>query len=124
MSNHKTTFSTDPCILELRALIEQLEAQANHSPGATKMVPPPVGRAINVVMDGDPPAPHEKWEDWLVELFETRTIKGVCLRSIAPGDFSVSREVAEPAPVAGVLARRIGYELSQIRRAIEGPVND
>jgi hypothetical protein len=34
--------STDSCILELRARVEALEAQANHSPGATKMVPPPV----------------------------------------------------------------------------------
>jgi hypothetical protein len=42
---------------------------------------------------------------------------------VAHGQAS-SREVAEPAPVAEVLARRIGYELSQIRRSIEGPAND
>jgi len=30
------------CILELRARVEALEAQADHSPGATKMLPPPV----------------------------------------------------------------------------------
>jgi hypothetical protein len=30
------------CFLELRARVEALEAQANHFPGVTKMVPPPV----------------------------------------------------------------------------------
>ena len=31
--------SAPACILELRARVAKLEAQANHSPGATKMVP-------------------------------------------------------------------------------------
>jgi hypothetical protein len=42
MSNHKTTPSTDACILELRARVEALEAQANHTGDTNKMVPPPV----------------------------------------------------------------------------------
>jgi len=94
-------------IKELRSRIEQLEAQANHIGDSNKMVPPSVATGdnkkpavINAVMDGDPPAPHEEWEDWVVEVFKTRTIKGVCLRAIAPGDFSFEEEEATPPPVA------------------------
>jgi len=93
--------------LELRARVEALEARANHIGDSNKMVPPPVATEgnkkpaiINAVVDGDPPAPHKNWEDWILEVFKTSTIKGVRLRAIAPGDFSFDEEEATPPPVA------------------------
>jgi hypothetical protein len=90
---------------ELRARVEALEAQGNHIPDATKKVPVATEgnkkpAIINAVVDGDPPAPHKNWEDWILEVFKTSTIKGVRLRAIVPGDFSFDEEEATPPPVA------------------------
>jgi hypothetical protein len=96
------------CILELQARVVALEAQSSNYPEIPdSSTPPPVATegnkkpsVINARIDGPPPAPHENWEDWVVEVFNTRTIKGVCLRAIAPGDFSFDEEEATPPPVA------------------------
>jgi hypothetical protein len=101
------------CILELRSRIEQLEAHANHIGDINKMVPPPVA------------TDEELSETWYKAPGERMNrFRAIYNLGIKHGQAS-SREVAEPAPVAGgLIARRIGYELSQIRRSIEGPAND
>jgi len=101
------------CILELRARVEALEAQGNHIGDINKMVPPPV--ATDEELD-------DTWHKTTEGTFLARR-RAIYNLGIEHGQAG-SREVAEPAPVAGVLARRIGYELSQIRRSIEGPAND
>ena len=54
---------------------------------------------INVCVEGPPPAPYENWEDWLVDTFKNRTIKGVCIRALISGDFSFDKkEAATPPP--------------------------
>ena len=54
---------------------------------------------INVCVEGPPPAPYEYWEDWLVDTFKNRTIKGVCIRALISGDFSFDKkEAATPPP--------------------------
>jgi len=86
--------SAPACILELRARVAKLEAQANHSPGATKMVPPPVAtddelRAI--------------WD----RAYDLRqALRALYNLGVEHGRAS-SREVAEPAPVAGELVERV-----------------
>jgi len=80
------------CILELRARVEALEAQAN----PTKMVPPPVvtdEELLRVYDDG----PGHGFEP---------AIRAVYNFGVAHGQAS-SREVAEPAPVAGGLVVRV-----------------
>jgi hypothetical protein len=108
-------------ILDLRARVEQLEAQAN----PTKMVPLPVATEGNktpmmrlCAFTGDPPAPHETWGDWFRDVLKTRTLEGVRVRAIAPGDFSF----ATPPPVATDEELRAmwdrAYDLRQAFRAI------
>jgi hypothetical protein len=101
------------CFLELRARVEALEAQANHIGDSNKMVPPPVATDEELCKVYNAPNPGH-----------LGALRAIYDLGVAHGQAG-SREVAEPAPVAGgLVARRIGYELSQIRRSIEGPAND
>jgi len=80
--------STDSCILELRARVMALEAQTNHSPDATKMVPPTVA------------TDEELKQTWLQGATLTQGNRAIYDLGIEHGQ-ARSREVAEPAPVAG-----------------------
>jgi hypothetical protein len=86
----RNPLSNSACLLELRARVEVLEAQANHFPGVTKMVPPTV-------------ATDEELRDIWDRAFDFRAIYNL---GVAHGQAS-SREVAEPAPVAGGLVERV-----------------
>jgi len=99
--------STDIRLHDLLARVETLEAQGN----PTKMVPPPVA------------TDEELLAIWYRGYDLVQALRALYDLGVAHGQAS-SREVADPAAVEGVLARRIGYELSQIRRSIEGPAND
>jgi hypothetical protein len=101
------------CILELRARVEALEAQAGNYPEIPdSSTQPPVA------------TDEELRAIWRSSDTELNRLRNAYNLGVAHGQ-ARSREVAEPAPVAGELvARRIGYELSQIRRSIEGPAND
>jgi hypothetical protein len=101
------------CFLELRARVEALEAQASNYPEIPdSLTPPPVA------------TDEELKQTWLQGATLTQGHRAVYNLGIKHGQAS-SREVADPAPAMGELvARRIGYELSQIRRSIEGPAND
>jgi hypothetical protein len=95
MSNHKTTFSTDPCILELRSRIEQLEAQASNYPAIPdSSTPPPVA------------TDEELRAAWNVPGTNLDAFRVIYNLGVAHGQAS-SREVAEPAPVAGGLVERV-----------------
>ena len=84
---------------ELRARVEALEAQANHSPGATKMVPPPVA------------TDEDLWKLWAEFGFAAfRVIYNLGIKHGQAG----SREVAEPAPVAGGLVERVRKRVSPV----------
>jgi hypothetical protein len=101
------------CILELQARVVALEAQAGNYPAIPdSSTPPPVAT------DEDLGKTYRNSVGCNLDRY-----RAIYNLGVAHGQAS-SREVAEPAPVAGVLARRIGYELSQIRRSIEGPAND
>jgi len=120
--------ATRACILELRARIEQLEAQANHSPGATKMAPVATDEELKAMWNVpgtnlevfravyDLGVAHGSREATDEELDDTwhKTTGGTFLaRRRAVYDLGVahgqagSREVAEPAPVAGGLVERV-----------------
>jgi hypothetical protein len=88
MSNHKTTFSTDPCILELRDRVEALEAQSNHIGDSNKMAPPPVAtdEELRVV--------------WGTAKTPSQGDRAIYNLGIEHGQAG-SREVTDPAPVAG-----------------------
>jgi hypothetical protein len=82
------------CILELRARVEALEAQSNHIPDATKMVPPTVATDEEL---------HKIWnfkDTW------KGSLRALYNLGVAHGQAS-SREVAEPAPVAGQMAELV-----------------
>jgi hypothetical protein len=91
----RNPLSNAACLLELRARVEALEAQANHSPGATKMVPP-----LPVATD------EELKQVWLQGATLTQGNRAIYNLGVAHGQAS-SREVAEPAPVAGGLMERV-----------------
>jgi len=103
------------CILELRARIKQLEAQANHSPGATKMVPPPVA------------TDEELRGLWYAKSDFLEALRILYNLGVAHGQAG-SREVAEPALVAGgdMLRASLMADLgSMIRDATEaGQLSD
>jgi hypothetical protein len=101
MTNHKATqtdwvnvehsaiiHAAEACILELRSRIEQLEAQANHIGDSNKIVPPPVA------------TDEELKQTWLQGATLTQGNRAIYNLGIKHGQAS-SREVAEPAPVAG-----------------------
>lgn len=94
--------STDPSILELRARVEALEAQANHSPGATKMVPPPVATDEEL---------GETWDKAPGDMM--KRMRAIYNLGIKHGQAS-SREVADPAPVAGGLVERVAKRLAAV----------
>jgi len=81
------------CILELRARIEQLEAQASNYPAIPdSSTPPPVA------------TDEELWKLWAE--FGFAAFRIIYNLGVARGPAS-SREVAEPAPVAGGLVERV-----------------
>ena len=91
--------ATRDCILELRARVEALEAQAGNLKGSlTSSTPPPVATD----------------EELRKLLSSTNTLKqafrAIYNLGIEHGQAG-SREVAEPAPVAGGLVERISYEI-------------
>jgi hypothetical protein len=87
--------ATRACILELRARIEQLEAQASNLKGSlTSSTPPPVA---TVTRDRD------------------ETGNYVIVHNTAG-----SREVADPAPVEGGLVARVAYAITGDS---DGPIN-
>ena len=81
---------------------------------------------INVCVEGPPPAPYENWEDWLVDTFKNRTIKGVCIRALISGDFSFDKkEVATPPPepltdeeIMGLMPQQMHEDLATAVRAM------
>jgi hypothetical protein len=90
--------STRDCILELRVRVEALEAQADHIPDATKMVPPPVATNDELIgVYNDCPEDSQK-----------AALRDVYNLGVTHGRAS-SREVAEPAPVAGELVERVSW---------------
>jgi len=98
--------ATRDCILELRARVEALEAQDNHSPGATKMVW--VAKAHDTATPPTVATDEELLKIWN---FEKGCRPWVSRRAIynlgiKHGQAS-SPEVAEPAPVAGGLVERV-----------------
>jgi hypothetical protein len=101
MSNHKTTPSTDPCILELRARVMALEAQASNLKGSlTSSTPPTVAtneELLNVYDDT-----IRRHSGFLL----IRCLRAIYNLGIEYGQAS-SRKVADPAPVAGGLVERI-----------------
>jgi hypothetical protein len=88
---------THACILELRARVAKLEAQANHSPDATKM--PPVATDEELA---------NTWHKTTGGTFLARRV--IYTLGIEHGQAS-SREVAKPAPVAGGLVARVAQRL-------------
>jgi hypothetical protein len=115
--------ATRDCILELRSRVEALEAQANHSPGATKMVP--VAKVTrdrdetgNYVIVHDTATPPPVATDEELDDTWHKTTEGTFLaRRRALYDLGIeygqasSREVAEPAPVAGGLVGELVADL-------------
>jgi hypothetical protein len=79
---------------QLLARVEALEAQANHSPGATKMVPPPVA------------TDEELKAIWNVPGTSLEAFRAIYNLGIEHGQ-ARSRKVAEPAPVAVGLVERV-----------------
>jgi hypothetical protein len=111
--------AAEACILELRARVEALEAQANHIPGATKMVPvakvtrdkDATGNYV-IVHDTATPPPVATDEE-LLEIWNSEkgcrpwvSRRAIYDLGVAHGQAS-SREVAKPAPVAGGLVERV-----------------
>jgi hypothetical protein len=84
-----------PCLLELRARVEALEAPANHIPDATKMIPPPV-------------ATNKELRDIWDRAFNLRALYNLGVIHGQAG----SREVVEPAPVTGALVQRVAYAIT------------
>jgi hypothetical protein len=79
------------CILELCARVEALEAQADHFPSATKMVSPPVATDEEL---------GEAWDTAGAGGTYSYRLPALYNLGIKHGQAS-SREVADPAPVAG-----------------------
>jgi hypothetical protein len=114
MSNHKATpdcwewqekwasqgepDEISSCILELRARVEALEAQADHSPGATKLVPPPVATDEELLKIWNSERACNPWAG--------SARRAIYDLGVAHGQAS-SREVADPEPVAGGLVGRV-----------------
>ena len=112
MNNHKATpeqweevgafaSATRDCILELRARVEALEAQANHFVDVPKMVPP------TVATDEELRAIWDDESDFEQALHSTYNL------GIEHGQAG-SREVADPAPVAGAL--EIAFLVTELSR--------
>jgi len=93
--------STDSCILKLRARGEALEAHGNHIGNSNKMVPPPMAtdedlRAI-----------------WYSAYDLGQALRAIYDLGVAHGQ-ACSREVAEPAPVAGALVKRVRLAIDSV----------
>jgi hypothetical protein len=97
MNNHKTTFSTDPCILELRARVAKLEAHASNYPAIPDSSTPP------------PVATDEELRDIWDRAFDLRAIYNL---GIKHGQAS-SQKVAKPAPVAGGLVDHLSWLIAE-----------
>jgi hypothetical protein len=91
------------CILELRARVEALEAQGNHIGDINKMVPPPVA------------TDEELGETWDTAPGGTSVAsrRAIYNHGIEHGQAG-SREVAEPAPVAGGLVERVKSAIDSV----------
>jgi len=96
------------CFLELRSRIEQLEAQASNYP------------AIPDTLTSPPVATDEELKQtWLQGATLTQGHRAVYNLGIKHGQAS-SREVVEPAPVAGGLVARVAYAITGDS---DGPIN-
>jgi hypothetical protein len=79
MNNYKATFSTDPCIIELRDRVAKLEAQAGNLKGSlTSSTPPPVAKVTRdrdetgnyvIVHDTATPPPEPPTDEELSDLW-------------------------------------------------------
>ena len=88
LNYHADEHSVDELMQRARTALATSPPEDNTKPGF-----------INVCVEGPPPAPYENWEDWLVDTFKNRTIKGVCIRALISGDFSFDKkEAATPPP--------------------------
>jgi len=98
--------STDACLLELRARMEALEAQANHFVDVSKMVPPSVAtdEELSDTWHKGSLTPDGRY------IIGRKGWRAVYNLGVAHGKAG-SQEVAEPAPVAGGLVERISYEI-------------
>jgi len=86
-------------LLELRARVEALEAQANHPELPDSSTPPPVA------------TDKELTEAWLQGATFTQGNRAVYNLGIKHGQ-AISREVAEPAPVAEGLVAAVAYAIT------------
>jgi hypothetical protein len=122
MSNHKATFSTDPCILELRDRVEALEAKRSGAVGMSiadeilvyhsLLAAQSPGKAVfhgKAAVETTPPpvaTDEELKQAWLQGATLTQGNRALYDLGVAHGQAG-SRELAEPAPVAGGLVERI-----------------
>jgi hypothetical protein len=88
--------ATRDCTLELRARVEALEAQANHIPDATKMVPVATDEELRAA--------------WNVPGTNLDAFRAIYDLGVAHGQAG-SQKVAEPAPVAGDMAKSLAMAL-------------
>jgi len=100
--------AAEACILELRSRIEQLEAQASNYPAIPDTSTPPPA-----------PTDEELREMWDRSLGIEHALRATYILGVAHGQSS-SREVAEPAPVAGGLVARVAYAITGDS---DGPIN-
>jgi hypothetical protein len=121
MNNHNATpkqweevgafvSATRDCILELRARVEALEAQAGNYPEIpNSSTPPPVA------------TDEELLEIWISERASRPWVsrRAIYDLGVAHGQAG-SREVAEPAPVAGELVANVAYAITEDS---DGPIN-
>jgi hypothetical protein len=84
--------AAEACILELRARVEALEAQANHIGDSNKMVPPPMAT-----------------DEELHKIWDSKNNYKEIRRAIYNHGVAHGREVAEPAPVAVGLVERVSW---------------
>jgi len=99
MNNHMETLLHDPL-----ARVAKLEAQANHSGDINKMVPPPVATDEEL---------RRRYHDVFVLFGHTNTLRAIYNLGVTYGQ-ARSREVAEPAPVAGVLVKRVKLAIDSV----------
>ena len=104
--------STDACLLELRARMEALEAQANHFVDVSKMVPPSVAtdEELSDTWHKGSLTPDGRY------IIGRKGWRAVYNLGVAHGKAG-SREVAEPAPVAGGLVERVAAAIHPDRCA-------
>jgi hypothetical protein len=102
--------AAEACILELRSRVEALEAQGRNLKGSlTSSTPPPVA------------TDEELLEIWISERASRPWVsrRAIYDLGVAHGQAG-SREVAEPAPVAGELVANVAYAITEDS---DGPIN-